>query len=100
MAKLQAYGLQDEGRDTVEANVELGFDADCRHYALPVEVMKALGLKQVRLISNNPAKVQAVEGAGIEVVERVPCEAPAHEHTEHYLRTKKEKMGHLFTGFE
>jgi len=100
MAKLQAYGLQDEGRDTVEANVELGFDADCRHYALPVEVMKAVGLKQVRLISNNPDKVKAVESAGIKVVERVPCEAVAHEHAEHYLRTKKEKLGHLFTSFE
>jgi GTP cyclohydrolase II len=100
MAKLQAYGLQDKGMDTVEANVQLGFDADCRHYALPVEVMKALGLKQVRLISNNPDKVQAVESAGIEVVERVPCEVPAHQFTEHYLRTKKEKLGHLFTGFE
>ncbi len=100
MAKLQAYGLQDKGMDTVEANVQLGFAADCRHYALPVEVMQALGLKRVRLISNNPDKVQAVENAGIEVVERVPCEVPAHQYAEQYLRTKKQKLGHLFTNFE
>jgi GTP cyclohydrolase II len=100
MAKLRAYALQDQGMDTVEANVRLGFAADCRHYALPVEVMKALGLTRVRLISNNPEKVQAVESAGIEVVERVPCEAPTNEHTEPYLRTKKEKLGHLFGSLE
>jgi GTP cyclohydrolase II len=100
MAKLQAYGLQDKGMDTVEANLQLGFAVDCRYYALPVEVMLALGLKQVRLISNNPDKVQAVESAGIEVVERVPCEVPAHQFAENYLRTKKEKLGHLFTNFE
>jgi len=100
MAKLQAYGLQDQGQDTVEANVSLGFEADCRQYSLPVEVMKALGLKQVRLISNNPDKLAAVEGAGIKVVERVPCEPPAHERADHYLRTKKEKLGHLLSNFE
>jgi GTP cyclohydrolase II len=100
MAKLRAYELQDKGLDTVEANVELGFEADCRHYTLPVEVIKNLGVKRVRLISNNPDKVAALENAGIEVVERVPCEAEAHKYSEAYLRTKKEKLGHLFRTFE
>lgn len=97
MAKLQAYELQDNGRDTVEANVELGFKPDCRQYSLPVEVMKALGLSEIRLLSNNPEKVSAVECAGIKVVERVPCEVAPHKHTEKYLETKKKKMGHLLS---
>jgi GTP cyclohydrolase II len=100
MAKLQAYQLQDNGLDTVEANERLGFEADCRHYSLAVEVIKSLGVKRVRLISNNPDKVAALENAGIEVVERVPCEAEAHKYSEAYLRTKKEKLGHLFKTFE
>ncbi len=100
MAKLQAYQLQDEGLDTVEANVELGFDADCRHYSLSAEVIKALGLTQVKLISNNPDKVAALENAGIKVIERVPCEVAAHKYSEAYLRTKKEKLGHMFSAFE
>jgi len=99
MAKLQAYELQDRGFDTIEANEELGFDADYRQYALPAEALKQLGVKQVRLISNNPDKVAALESAGIEVVERVSAEVEPYEHSEHYLRTKKEKMGHLFTGW-
>jgi GTP cyclohydrolase II len=98
MAKLQAYELQDNGLDTVEANERLGFKADMRFYSLPVEVLKALDLKQVRLLSNNPDKVAAVEAAGIEVVERVPCEVePASAYSAHYMKTKKEKMGHLLT---
>ncbi len=98
MAKLQAYELQDRGLDTVEANVKLGFAADCREYALPVEVLKALDLERVRLLSNNPAKVAAVEAAGIVVEERVPCEPePQSPHSLQYLKTKKEKMGHLFS---
>src|SRR5437016_4206222 len=74
MAKLQAYQLQDQGLDTVEANERLGFKPDLREYALPVEVLKALGLKELLLLSNNPEKVAAVENAGIKVVERIPCE--------------------------
>ncbi|MGZ4860405.1 MAG: GTP cyclohydrolase II [Candidatus Angelobacter sp.] len=97
MAKLQAYGLQDHGLDTVQANEELGFKADHREFQLPAEVLKALGLKQVKLLSNNPQKVSALESAGIEVVERVPCEVEAHAASERYLNTKKEKLGHLFT---
>jgi GTP cyclohydrolase II len=97
MAKLQAYELQDKGYDTIEANEQLGFDADYRQYALPAEALKLLGVKQVRLISNNPDKVAALENAGIEVVERVSAEVEPYEHSEQYLRTKKEKMGHLFS---
>ena len=96
LAKLQAYELQDKGLDTVEANEKLGFKADQREFALPAEVLKALGLRQVRLLSNNPEKVQALEKAGVEVVERVPCVAEAQPHSEAYLKTKQEKMGHIF----
>ncbi|HYL14229.1 MAG TPA: GTP cyclohydrolase II [Terriglobales bacterium] len=96
MAKLQAYELQDAGLDTVEANERLGFKADHREFALPAEVLKALGVRQVRLLSNNPDKVAALEKAGIKVVERVPCEVSPTPHAEDYLKTKKEKLGHLF----
>ncbi len=95
MPKLQAYALQDQGRDTVEANVELGFEADHRGFAMPAEVLKLLGVKQVRLLSNNPQKVAALEDAGIKVVERVSAEVEPNAQSEKYLKTKKEKMGHL-----
>jgi GTP cyclohydrolase II len=97
MAKLQAYELQDAGLDTVEANERLGFKADQRDFALPGQILKALDVTRVRLLSNNPEKVEALERAGIEVVERVPCEVAASPHAEEYLKTKKEKLGHLFT---
>ena len=97
MAKLQAYELQDAGLDTVEANERLGFRADHREFALPAEVLKALGVRQVRLLSNNPDKVAALEKAGIKVVERVPCEVSPNPRAEDYLKTKKEKLGHLFS---
>lgn len=97
MAKLQAYQLQDQGLDTVEANERLGFKADQREFAMPAEILKALGVSQVRLLSNNPDKVHALERDGVRVVERVPCEVTPSEHAEEYLKTKKEKMGHLFT---
>ena len=99
MAKLQAYELQDKGLDTVEANVELGYDNDYREYKLPAEILRQLGVKEVRLISNNPDKVAAVEAAGIKVVERVSAEVEPYEHSEAYLRTKKEKMGHWLNGW-
>ena len=92
MAKLQAYELQDQGRDTVQANEELGFKADQREFQLPAEVLKALGLKAVRLLSNNPQKVAALEAAGIKVTERVPCEVEPHAASEKYLNTKKENL--------
>jgi GTP cyclohydrolase II len=97
MAKLQAYALQDSGFDTVEANERLGFKADQREFQMPVEILKALGIRQVRLLSNNPDKVGALERAGIRVTERVPCEIAPTEHTQEYLNTKRDKLGHLFT---
>src|ERR1700680_229873 len=97
MAKLQAYELQDSGLDTVEANERLGFKADQRDFALPAEILKALGVSSVRLLSNNPDKVAALEKGGIVVNERIPCEAAPSAHSEDYLRTKKKKLGHLFT---
>jgi len=97
MAKLQAYELQDAGLDTVEANERLGFRADHREFTLPAEILKALGVTEVRLLSNNPDKVEALERAGVRVVERVPCEVTPSPHAEDYLKTKKEKLGHLFT---
>ncbi|HTM86907.1 MAG TPA: GTP cyclohydrolase II [Terriglobales bacterium] len=96
MAKLRAYELQDSGLDTVEANEKLGFKADQREFALPAEILKHLGLHQVRLLSNNPDKVAALENSGIKVVERVPCEVEPSSHAANYLKTKKEKLGHLF----
>jgi GTP cyclohydrolase II len=97
MPKLQAYELQDSGLDTVEANEKLGFKADHREFALPAEILKILGVKSVRLLSNNPEKVAALETAEIEVAERVPCEVEPSAHAAEYLRTKKEKLGHLFS---
>jgi GTP cyclohydrolase II len=97
MAKLRAYELQDSGLDTVEANERLGFKADQRDFALPAQMLKALGVTRVRLLSNNPEKVEALERAGVEVVERVPCEVVPSPHAEEYLKTKKEKLGHLFS---
>lgn len=97
MPKLQAYELQDSGLDTVEANEKLGFKADHREFALPAEILKALGVKAVRLLSNNPHKVAALENAGVTVAERVPCEVDPSTHAEEYLKTKREKLGHLFT---
>ena len=96
MAKLKAYELQDNGLDTVEANEKLGFAADCREYELPAEALKLLGVHQVRLMTNNPDKVAAMEAAGVSVVERVSAEVAPHGTFERYLRTKQEKMGHIF----
>jgi len=93
--KLRAYELQDQGADTVEANEQLGFEPDLRDYALPGLILRYFGLTGIRLLSNNPEKVQAVEQAGVHVVERVPCLVDPGVTAEAYLRTKKEKMGHL-----
>lgn len=95
IAKLQAYELQDQGLDTVEANERLGFKADHREFELPAAVLRAMEVKAVRLMSNNPNKVSALEAAGIRVVERVPCEPAVEERSAAYLKTKKEKLGHL-----
>jgi GTP cyclohydrolase II len=95
MAKLKAYELQDHGRDTVEANEELGYAADCRGFELPAEVLKLLGVSAVRLITNNPEKVAALETGGIDVVERISAEVVPQETFEKYMKTKHEKMGHI-----
>ena len=99
MAKIQAYELQDRGLDTIEANEKLGFDSDYRQYVLPAEMLKQLDVRAVRLISNNPDKVAALENAGIDVVERISAEVEPYEHAEKYLQTKKDRMGHLFSSF-
>ena len=98
MNKLRAYELQDQGMDTVEANESLGFAADARDYDFPAQILKKLGATQIRLLSNNPEKVRQLEAAGIEVVERVPCQPRISKISRGYLQTKKKKMGHLLKG--
>jgi GTP cyclohydrolase II len=98
MNKLRAYELQDGGMDTVEANVSLGFAADAREYDFPAQILKKLGAKKIRLLSNNPDKVKQLESAGIEVVERVPCQPRISKISRAYMQTKKSKMGHLLKG--
>lgn len=93
--KIRAYALQDEGADTVEANQKLGFEVDARDYQQCAEILFDLGLCQVRVISNNPDKLNALEAAGLQIVERIPIEVEAREPAAHYLKTKKEKLGHL-----
>lgn len=93
--KIRAYALQDEGADTIEANVRLGFAVDERKYDQCAEILKVLAVRRVRLLSNNPDKLRALRVAGLEVVERVPLEIEAHLTAQKYLQTKKEKMGHL-----
>ena len=93
--KIRAYALQDEGADTVEANQELGFAVDARDYQQCAEILFDLGLCKVRVISNNPDKLTALTKAGLQIVERIPIEVHSEEPAAHYLRTKKEKMGHL-----
>ena len=94
--KLRAYELQDQGLDTVEANEKLGFKADLRDYVLPAEILKYFGVTEVRLLSNNPEKVAALERHGIKVVERAPIIVPPLETTAEYLKAKRDKLGHLF----
>lgn len=93
--KIRAYALQDEGADTVEANERLGFAVDAREYKQCAEVLFDIGLCEVRVMSNNPDKLQALREMGLRIIERVPIEVDADEPAAHYLRTKKEKMGHL-----
>ncbi len=97
MNKLQAYELQDQGVDTVEANQRLGFAPDLRDYALPGAILRHLGVRVVRLLSNNPEKVRALERAGIEVRERVACEVLPSATRRSYMKTKREKLGHLLS---
>jgi 3,4-dihydroxy 2-butanone 4-phosphate synthase/GTP cyclohydrolase II len=93
--KLKAYALQDKGMDTVEANIELGFKADLRDYGVGAQMLVDLGVKKMRLLTNNPRKIVGLEGYGLEVARRVPMEIPAHETNVKYLKAKKNKMGHL-----
>lgn len=97
MAKLRAYELQDHGRDTIEANLELGFKADCRVFELPALILQHLGIPAVRLMTNNPEKVAALEAHGVQVIERISALVPESDFNTRYLETKREKMGHLVT---
>jgi 3,4-dihydroxy 2-butanone 4-phosphate synthase / GTP cyclohydrolase II len=94
--KIKAYSLQDEGRDTVEANEDLGFQADLRDYGIGAQILNDLGIRKMRLITNNPRKIKGLEGYGLSVIERVPLEVEPTEDNIHYLRTKQEKLGHIF----
>jgi len=93
--KIRAYKLQENGFDTVEANLELGFQEDQRDYGIGAQILRTLGLKKLRLLTNNPAKYIALSGYGLEIVERVPMEVAISDYSRHYMKTKKEKMGHL-----
>ncbi|PYS92395.1 MAG: GTP cyclohydrolase II [Acidobacteria bacterium] len=98
--KIRAYALQDEGADTVEANERLGLAVDLREYRQCAEVLFDLGLCKVRVLSNNPLKLRALEEAGLQIVERVPIEVESSDAARHYLRTKKQKLGHLLDSIE
>jgi 3,4-dihydroxy 2-butanone 4-phosphate synthase/GTP cyclohydrolase II len=93
--KMHAYALQEEGMDTVEANIHLGFDADLRDYGSGAQMLQDLGLHKIRLITNNPRKVEGLEQFGLDIIERVPVVMECTPHNEFYLSTKKEKMGHF-----
>ncbi len=98
--KIKAYHLQDAGLDTVDANLRLGFPADMREYGIGAQILKDLGLKKLRIMTNNPKKLSCLSGYGLEIVERVPIEVSLNKHNEKYLKTKKEKFGHIFHAFQ
>ena len=94
-SKIRAYKLQERGYDTVEANLKLGYPMDLREYGLGAQILVDLGLKTIRLLTNNPKKVVGLEGYGLEIVEQVPIQIKANPHNKKYLKTKREKLGHL-----
>ena len=96
-SKLCAYQLQDQGLDTVEANERLGYPADMREYGLGAQILHDLGVRQMRLLTNNPKKLAALEGYGLEIKEQLPIQSPPQEHNLEYLRTKRDKLGHLLS---
>jgi len=99
--KLRAYKLQqEEGLDTVEANRRLGFAPDLRHFGIGAQILHDLGVRQIRLLTNNPRKVIGLDGYGLKIIERVPIQISAGEHNRGYLRTKKDKLGHLLDEFD
>jgi len=98
--KIKAYALQDQGRDTVEANIELGFKDDLRDYGIGAQILRDLGVQKISLLTNNPRKISGLEVYGVNVVERVPLEVPPRETNIHYLRTKRTKLGHLLSNLE
>ncbi|TMA59120.1 MAG: GTP cyclohydrolase II [Deltaproteobacteria bacterium] len=98
--KIKAYALQDQGRDTVEANLELGFKEDLRDYGIGAQILRELGVEKISLLTNNPRKITGLEVYGVKVVERVPLEVQPRDTTIHYLRTKQTKLGHLLTNLE
>lgn len=95
MEKLRAYELQDQGFDTVDANLRLGHQVDCRDYSLATRILHLLEIRSIRLMSNNPDKINAILASGIEIVERVAADVPGSEHSERYLATKRQRLGHL-----
>jgi 3,4-dihydroxy 2-butanone 4-phosphate synthase / GTP cyclohydrolase II len=98
--KLRAYTLQEKGRDTIDANLELGLPVDSREYGIGAQILVDLGITTMRVLTNNPAKYGGLEGFGLEIVERVPLQVTPNEHNIHYLRTKKDRMGHLLEGLD
>ncbi len=98
--KIRAYNLQDHGRDTVQANLDLGFPADLRDYGIGAQILVDLGVRKMRMMTNNPKKIKGLEGYGLEIVDRVPIEMPVKDENRRYMQTKKDKMGHILASVQ